>query len=94
VVGAVRRVAGDVGLLVRIRRLILPHERDNSDSDRYFGGHDDLIDNSGAIDDDHLDTSVDNHVEHDNIDEYIDHHDSGSIVGHRNSCHRRVGAGS
>ena len=88
----IRRVTGDVGLLVCVRHILIPDERADSDNDRHVGRDDDLVDNCNSIDDDHLDTFADNRFAHDHVDEHLDHHDRGSIVGHRDSCHRPVGA--
>jgi hypothetical protein len=87
VVRAVRRIAGDVVVLVRIRHVLIRDERADSYGDRDVGG-DHFHHGSGD--------DVDQHLDHDNlgadIDKHLDHHDRGSIVGHRESCHRPVGA--
>ena len=88
---ALRRVAGDVGVLVGIRRIVVRIERANSDGDRNVGGGD-VIDSSSFVDDDHHVTSIDNRPAHHDVDEYLDHDHCGSIVSQRNACHRPVGA--
>ena len=89
---AIRRVTSDVGVLVGLRRVVIRSERADSDGVGDVAGDDDLIDNSTPIDDDHLDRPIDNCPAHDHVDEYLDHDHRGSIVGHRNACHRPVGA--
>jgi hypothetical protein len=90
---ATRRVAGDAGVLVRIRRVVIAIDRDNSCSDRYISG-DDLIDKSSSTDDHNVDTSIDNRLADHHVDQYLDDDHRGSVVGHRNSRHRPIGAGS
>jgi hypothetical protein len=89
VVRAGRRAADAVVVLVGIRHLVI-RGAEHASVDDVGGDH--LNHNAG--DDDHVDTTIDNRLAHDHVHEYFDHDDRGSITGHRDSCHRSVGAGT
>jgi hypothetical protein len=81
VVRAGRRAADAVVVLVGIGHLVIRGAEHASLDDV---GRDHFNHNAGD----------DNRLAHDHVDEYFDHDDRGSIAGHRDSCHRSVGAGT